>query len=122
MATQHVKWQYPAVIAINESLSQPVHLNNNTLVGLIVPGEWTPANITFQGSVDGTNWFNLLDADGVELTVIVSLGSPATATWFVFPAGAFHGIEFIRFRSGTRATAVNQVAARTLTAILRGFE
>lgn len=117
MPVELVKWEYEATIAANQSVSSAVHLDNANLVGLIVPAAWTAAPITAQGSRDNSNWSNLRDADGAELTFTVA----AAGDWIVFPAGAFNGIEFIRFRSGTSAVPVNQAAERTLIAVCRGY-
>jgi hypothetical protein len=110
------KWEYEAAIASGAALSESLRLNNGNLVGLILPATWTEADVTVQASRDGSTWHDVYDAEGTELTVVGTAGA-----WMLFPAGAFNGIEFIRFRSGTTATPVNQEAARTLIAVLRGF-
>jgi hypothetical protein len=111
------KWEYEAVIASGAALSGWVRLNSGNLVGLIIPSTWTTANITVQVSRDGgVTPHNLRDADGNEVTFIVTAG-----TWIALPAGAFNGIEEIRFRSGTAASPVNQGGDRTLVAVLRAF-
>jgi hypothetical protein len=72
--------QYPAVITSNltatiassSSLSDVLDLFGTTLSGFVMPASWTSANITFQASVDGTNFFDLYDQFGVEVTHVVA--------------------------------------------------
>lgn len=98
-----------AVIAINQSLSAAVNIGDSKACAIFMPASWTAANLTFQVSNDGTNWFDLYDKDGTEYTVVAAAGRS-----IVLPMSDWIGIERIKIRSGTTAAAVNQAAARTL--------
>lgn len=104
----------PATVAgtINSaaSLSGTITLPGE-LVGILMPAAWTTANLTFQGSIDGTNFFDLYDDLGVEVTAQVA-GSRFIG---ISNSSPFRGLRSIRIRSGSSATPVNQASARNLT-------
>lgn len=112
------KWEHPATILDGQSLSDAVHLNNATLVGLYVPASWDAADITFQVSRNGSTWSNVRDAEGNEVT----LTGFSAGDYIALPAGAFHGIEYLRFRSGTAASPVTQGGDAALIAVIRPFQ
>jgi hypothetical protein len=74
-----------------------------------MPAAWTAANLTFQVSHDGTNFFNLYDKDGTEYTVTADASRA-----IILPLSDWVGIEHLKIRSGTAAAAVNQGAERTI--------
>ncbi len=98
-------------IANGASLSGAVDLGGRKLVGIIMPDTWTAAALTFQASPDGTNFFNVYD-DPTErrLTVAASYYSALNISDWV-------GFRWLKIRSGTAASAVNQAAERTLTLV-----
>ena len=103
-------------IATGASLSDALDLSGTSLVGYIMPSSWTTANITFQGSVDGTNFFNLYDQFGNEIKHIVSASqfmalNPADLTC----------IRYLKIRSGTSGSAVNQGGQRQITLVTRAI-
>jgi hypothetical protein len=99
------------VIANGASLSGAVDLGGRKLVGIIMPDTWTAASLTFQGSVDGTNFFNVYDgATERALTVAANYYSAQNIADWV-------GFRWIKVRSGTAGSAVNQAAERTLTVV-----
>lgn len=101
------------VIANGASLSGAVDLGGRKLVAIIMPDTWTAAALTFQASPDGTNYFNVYD-DPTErkLTVAASYYSALNIADWV-------GFRWLKFRSGTAGTPVNQAAARTLTLVVQ---
>ena len=100
-------------IANGASLSGAVDLGGRKLVALIMPGTWTAAGLTFQGSVDGTNFFNVYDgATERALTVSASYYSALNIADWV-------GFRWLKVRSGTAGSAVNQTAERTLTLVVQ---
>lgn len=102
-----------ATIAINASLSGEVDLEGFTLVSIIMPAAWTAANLTFQASdVTGGTFQDVYDDQGVEVTV---QAAASRSIGIDLLAGALAGFRFIKIRSGTTGTPVNQAAARTLT-------
>jgi len=101
-----------AVIAITTSLSAAVNLGNKRLAAIQMPAAWDAAVITFQGSLDGTTFSNLFDSNGLEMS-IPSLSATANLGISIDVA-SFAGWPFLKIRSGTAASPVNQTAARSL--------
>lgn len=107
-----------ATIANGASLSGAICLGAGTLCAIQMSAAWTAADITFQVSDDqGTTWYDLRDDAGVE----VKITSPTAAYRLEPDASAFKSAVFLKIRSGTSASPVNQGAARTLTVVARKF-
>ena len=110
-------------IASGASLSNSINLNKMDgvkkvglrLFGIVIPSAWTAANLTFQTSYDGVTYQNLYDKDGSEETVTVT--DTDTSIW-LNPA-TFAAVPFLKIRSGTSGTPVNQAAARDILLVLR---
>jgi hypothetical protein len=100
-------------IANGASLSDALNLAGHTLVGIIMPSSWTSANLTFQASHDGTTYSNLFDDAGNEQTVTAA----ASEYLFLSPL-EWVGIAFLKVRSGTSGSPVNQGGARTITLVM----
>lgn len=106
-----------ATIANATSLSAAVDLNGGILVAIQMPAAWTAAGLTFQGSYDGTTFYNVYDDAGNELTL-----TTAAQRYLVFDgdvARNLRGIRHIKVRSGTSGAAVNQGAERVLRLVAR---
>ena len=101
-------------IANGASLSDALDLSGTSLVGYIMPASWTTANLTFQGSVDGTNFFNLYDKFGNEITHIV-----AASQFIAVNPADLTCVRYLKLRSGTSASSVNQGAQRQVTLVTR---
>ncbi len=110
--TARVKWEYDAAIAASGTESTSINLNSAALVGLYIPAGWDAADITFKMSHDGSTWYPGRDAAGTLLT----LTGFSAGDYIALPAGAFHGIENIRFVS-----TATQTDAVVLKAVLRPF-
>jgi hypothetical protein len=107
--------QHTAVIATGVSLSLAVDLGKETLLGYIMPASpnWTAADITFQSSPDDiVPYSDIYDNTGTEISHSVAAGRFVR----VNPA-EWIGVRFVKFRSGTAAAPVNQVAARSIILI-----
>jgi len=101
-------------IANGASLSGALNIGARDLFGLIMPSAWTSAAITFQGSFDGTNYFNLYDDAGNEISFTV-----AASRYVVISSPAkFFGLKKLKIRSGTSGSAVNQAAERVIGVIV----
>lgn len=105
----------PAVIAESESLSEMIHLHGLSLFALQMPAAWTAADITFQGSWDGTTFADVYDETGAEVTV-----DAAADRFIVLDPAKFIGLQRLKIRSGTSGTPVAQDAARTIQLIPAG--
>lgn len=103
-------------IANGASLSDGANLAGKRPLGIITPAAWDAAAITFEASDDGITYYPFGNTDG-ELS-IASAGVPtAYAAWRALNPADFAAVSFLKVRSGTKAAAVNQTAARTITII-----
>lgn len=103
-----------ATIASGASLSGSIDLTGRILVAVQMPSAWTAASITFQASNDGTTFDNVYDTAGTELAATV-----AASRYVVFDPADLASVRWIKLRSGTSGTPVNQAAERTLTLVAR---
>ena len=103
-----------ATIASSASLSDAMDLCGTTLAGYIMPASWTAADITFQVSVDGTNFYNLYDQYGNEVRHTVS-----TSRFVALTPSDMAGVRYVKFRSGTSGSAVTQGSSRAITLVAR---
>ncbi|MDB2415442.1 hypothetical protein N9W34_06695 [Rickettsiales bacterium] len=114
--------QYPAIvtsdlsatIASSESLSDVIDLSGTTLSGYVMPASWTAADITFSVSADGTNFNDLYDQFGNEVNHTVD-----ASRFIALLPSDFAGIRYLKIRSGTSGTPVNQGAERVITLVAR---
>lgn len=106
-----------ATIANGASLSdgKNISIKGASIVGIVMPASWTAADLTFQGSLDGTTWYELVTTTGAAVTI----ASPAAGTWIAINPGDFAGVPWLKVRSGTSGAAVNQGGARTITIVSR---
>jgi len=79
-----------------------------------MPADWTTANLTFEVSVDGSTYAPLYKDDGSEYVV-----SASTSRVILLNVVDFATIRFIKIRSGTVGTPVNQADTRTLNISFR---
>lgn len=100
-------------ITSGASLSDAVSLASRNIWSVLMPAAWTAADITFQGSIDGSNFFNLYDG-GTEY----QLAADANRMVSITKAQLFIGLTHIKVRSGTAGTPVNQGADRTLSVLI----
>jgi hypothetical protein len=108
----------PVTISNGTSLSAAVDLETTAGIGarlarIDMPAAWTAANLTFQASTDGVTYNNLFDSSGGEYTVTAAANAA-----IIVPLADFIGIRFLKIRSGTSGTPVNQAADRTLQLVL----
>lgn len=103
-----------ATILSGASLSSAIDLSAGRLSRIAIPASWTTANLTFQTSADNSTFNDLYDSYGTEYTVTVGGASRA----IVIPLADFIGVRYLKIRSGTTGTPVNQGADRILTLVL----
>jgi len=104
--------------AASSGQSDGVDLGGNALGGVLVSTAWTDAQITVQGSFDGTTYFDVYTSTGGEVTIGTSGSSAIVGRYLSFDPFPFVGLPFIKLRSGTGASPVTQVATRSLTLAL----
>lgn len=108
-----------ATIASGTSVSNVIDLSFHVLVGFVMPSVWTTAAIDIEVSIDGVNFFsNTYDSLG---TLIGVYTTPVVSSGYAVDALALIPYNFVRFRSGTTATPVNQAATRSISVITRPF-
>ena len=112
-----------AVIAASAQVSQPIPFEEYHTVSLWMPDAWTAANLTMQASLSVAEpaaeaaWRNVW-TDTAELSLPAAVNRVISVQFgLMVPAGA----RWIRLVSGTSASRVTQVAARTITASFRRF-
>jgi hypothetical protein len=107
-----------ATITAGTALSDAIDLGDGILTAIHMPAAWTAATLTFQVSDDsGTTWSELRNTAGVAVTVAAA----AAAIRLEVDTTAFKSTAFLKVRSGTSATPVNQAADRVLTLVTRKF-
>jgi hypothetical protein len=104
-----------ATIASGAALSGVVNVDGRRISGIIMPSAWTAAALTFQVSADGVVYNDLYDEAGAEYSITV-----AASRYIGVDAGALElsAVDFIKVRSGTTGTPVNQGAAREIIFVL----
>jgi hypothetical protein len=86
---------------------------NGRLVAIIMDAAWDTNAVSFQVSVDGTNYFNLYD----EATEY-SMAGVTASTYRKIDWTVFQGARYVKVRSGTAAAAVNQVGDSIVTLVM----
>lgn len=105
-----------ATIANGASLSDAVKVAGR-MAGIITPVAWTAAALTFQASADGTNFFDLYDA-ATERTLASGAMPTAAQRHLHLPPLEWKSINYVKVRSGTSGSPVNQGAARSVIVVL----
>jgi hypothetical protein len=96
-------------IANAASLSGVVDMGTARLARISLPAAWTAADLTLQSSTDGVTFKDLYDKDGIEYTI-----KAAASRAVLVPLGDMLSLRYLKIRSGTSATPVNQGASRDL--------
>lgn len=102
-----------AAIANGASLSAAAELKQLKTLAFVTDAAWDTNAVTFQGSYDGTNFFNLWNDQGEY-----SIAAVPASTYVSINIGVFLGLHSVKVRSGTSAAAVNQNGATTITLIV----
>ena len=105
-------------IAINTSLSAAIQIGDKGVpVRIAFPAAWTAAVVTFQWSHDNSTFYELEDENG-DAIVLVSSETAMESQGVKVDPNWFDGCNYIKVRSGTSGSAVNQAAARTGTVVM----
>ena len=104
-----------ATIANGASLSGALDLGSMRLAGVLMPAAWTAAGLTFQASYDNVTYFNVF-GDAAEYAVASAAAS--VNNFVAVDRTKFASVRFIKVRSGTSGTPVNQGAQRLLPLVL----
>jgi hypothetical protein len=98
-------------IAAGETLSPAIDLGDQRLCAIALPAGWTTAALSFQVSATGDAFVDLFDVAG-EVTVPAAVAAGGRA--IVVSPALFHGLRYLRLRSGVAGAGVVQAAARTI--------
>ncbi|MDD3182484.1 MAG: hypothetical protein PHD48_06765 [Alphaproteobacteria bacterium] len=109
-------WEiFPVEIEAGSAITGAINLGGLRLFGIIIPTEWSNANLTFQMSPDaGATWVNVMDQNGSEV-----LAMAGTSRCIVLDPMQFVAFQHLRLRSGTSAAPVSQSVLRTVSLLLR---
>ncbi|MDR3560479.1 MAG: hypothetical protein P4N59_03410 [Negativicutes bacterium] len=111
---------FTTTIQSGQPLSDEIDLGNEQLVAIQMPTGWDAANISFQASMalaaNGGIYQDLYNDGGNEVIVVA-----AASRCIAINAAALSiaPLRYIRIRSGSTGTPVNQTAARILSLILK---
>lgn len=106
-----------ATIASGANQSNEINLECYRYFSLQMPSDWTTANITLLGSLDyGGDFYPVYDDTGTEISITAAASriiSVNAAALKIAP------LKYIKLRSGTAATPINQTAMRTINIICK---
>lgn len=103
-----------AVIAASAALSNAVYVGAGKLVAIITPASWDAATLTFQGSADGVTYNNIYDGTGSETEFQADAAR-------LISVDDYSGTLWIKVRSGTSGSPVNQSVERDLVLVIQRF-
>lgn len=99
--------------AAADGLSGVVDLEGGVVVAIEMPSAWTTAPLTLQAAATPNGPFrDVVDDSGTEITIQAAANRVIP---LVYAANAIAPLRFIKLRSGTSATPVQQAATRVLT-------
>lgn len=106
-------------IAASANITDAIDISGAKLVGVFMPAAWDAADLTFQASYDGSNFFNVYDDNNTEVNV-----KAAASRYLQLKTGgdddvALDMLRHLKIRSGTNGTPVTQTAARILILALK---
>lgn len=104
------------VISSGQAESGVLKLVSETVVGLYMPSAWDAADLVFSASHDGTNFFDVHDF-GAPLTVQADAGQ-----YVPLDVAKFVGIAYVKVRSESGGTPVNQTADREIIPVFRTLD
>ena len=105
-------------IANGASVSGTLDLRDSSIAGVIFPAAWTAAALTIEVYDEvALAWIGIVYDDlGTQVNVIAS---PVVSTAYTLSVLGMLPYRYVRLRSGTTASAVNQAGARSITVITR---
>jgi hypothetical protein len=108
-------------IANGAAVSSAVNIAGGTLVAIQLPAAWTAADLTFEGSFDGTTFAPVFDDANAEVkvaaaTVAAQVGRILVSAGILSKLAA---LPMFRIVSGVAGTQVNQGAQRDFVVITK---
>ena len=103
-----------ATIGSGASVSNAINVAGLLVTNLLVPATWTTANLTLQTSDDDSTYYNVYDEYGSEQAATV-----ATTSCDINLTHWLLGRKYLKVRSGTAATPVNQAGTRSVGVVVK---
>lgn len=110
-----VEQSYTVTIASSGSLSDAAYIGAETVVAILMPAAWTAAALSFEVSQDGSTYYDL-QYEGSEVTFAAGVDEAV-----VLDPAKTYPFSYIKVRSGTEATPVNQAADRDLILLTKNI-
>jgi hypothetical protein len=107
-------------IANGASMSDSIRISDAKYLGLITPSAWTPADVAFQASHDGVNFYPLYDDAGERVREPVGVSRAIALTLNADTVKMWDFIKLESVSSADGSTPVNQGASRIFTIVLKG--
>jgi len=104
---------FATTIASGQSLSDQVAIGALVPIGIVLPGAWTAADLSFAVSHDDGITFSPL----FDMAAEVTASAAAASRYIALDPAKFVGINHLKIRSGTSGSPVNQAADRALILI-----
>lgn len=109
--TQALSEQMDFDILAGQSVSAIQNIGNRVPLAFAVSANWTAASVSLETSFDSVTFYDVQNQDGLEVSIPVSTGNIV-----MLSATSLLGIgSYLRVRSGSSSTAVNQSNAATVT-------
>jgi hypothetical protein len=111
VSTNRATYDATITVATDAKVSSSVYLAGRSLVGVVLPAQWTASDLTFKVSTDGTTFHDLYASTGLYTYPTAGLAAGAAS---VFDATLFNAWDYVQVRSVT-----DQAADRVLTLIAK---
>jgi len=95
-------------------LSDATPLSGQQLCSIQISSDWTDSALTFQGTLDGVNYYNVYTSTGGEVTYGSTAAGGNQSRVLIFDPWFWSGFRGIKIRSGTAAAPVAQAAVRNV--------
>lgn len=100
---------FGATVPNGAALSEAIDLRGYEPLAVQMPAAWTAAGLSFEVSDDGVNFADLYNTSGEYTLTVATDRAVALST-----PNELSGFQFIKVRSGTTGTPVNQGADRLI--------
>jgi hypothetical protein len=101
-----------------DGLSTAIGMKGKLIGQILMPSAWTAAGLSFLASDEQGGTYLPVYIASTEVTMAVAASQAQAVTGTT--ADALAGIAWLKLRSGTASTPVQQAAARTLILMLKG--
>ena len=93
-----------ATIAASATTSGACDCGNMNIVGIITPAALTGTALTLKASVDGTNFFDVYDSGGTQVSVTVS-----TSRYISLVPSDLASMDYVKVVSGSAEAAEREI-------------